>query len=315
MVRELSESTQKLFDAIDNANLEGFKQAMAEGADVNAFDQEGMTPLMSIANACAVSGDVQPTLEKMAKLLIQNRSIDINTQSKQVISEEQWQYTDDFQGVVSSRFRPTDRMRKDTALHIACQVGARGIVKILLTHPDVKIDVKNCEDKSPLGCVTRAFEKTIELGFEKAQKGKELLTALSDENIYQAKRLLNEELNPSCWKRNQDGEIETPLSLIIKSYAQIITKDKEEVLTKLLKHKDLDFSFEQFVQELVDEFESTEAQLTEKDKEEVLTKLLKHKDLDFSFEQFVQELVNELESTEAQLAEKEKRIDDLTEEV
>ncbi|GFQ89157.1 ankyrin repeat family protein [Trichonephila clavata] len=76
----------------------------------------------------------------------------------------------------------------------------------------------------------------------KARKGKELLDALSNENIYQAKRRLNQELNPNCWKRNQNGEIETPLSLIIKSCLQGITQDNEEVLTKLLKYKDLDFS-------------------------------------------------------------------------
>ena len=81
---------------------------------------------------------------------------------------------------------------------------------------------------------------TIEI--QKAQTGKELLDALSNRNIDQAKRLLNQELNPNCWKRNSNGEIETPLSLIIKSCLQGITEDNEEVLTKLLKHKELDFS-------------------------------------------------------------------------
>ncbi|WP_244663056.1 ankyrin repeat domain-containing protein [Wolbachia endosymbiont of Wiebesia pumilae] len=46
--RQLSESTKQLFKAIDDGNLEDFKEALAEGADVNAFDKEGMTPLMSI---------------------------------------------------------------------------------------------------------------------------------------------------------------------------------------------------------------------------------------------------------------------------
>ena len=44
------EPTKKLFKAIDDENLEAFKQAIAEGADVNAFDEEGMTPLISIVN-------------------------------------------------------------------------------------------------------------------------------------------------------------------------------------------------------------------------------------------------------------------------
>ncbi len=77
---------------------------------------------------------------------------------------------------------------------------------------------------------------------QKARKGRELLDALSSRNIYQAKRLLNQELNPHCWKRTYNEEIETPLSLIIESCLRTITRDKEEVLTKLLKHKELDFS-------------------------------------------------------------------------
>lgn len=43
----LSESTKQLFKAIDNENLEAFKQALEGDADVNAFD-EGYTPLMTI---------------------------------------------------------------------------------------------------------------------------------------------------------------------------------------------------------------------------------------------------------------------------
>ncbi|BAO99588.1 ankyrin repeat domain-containing protein [Wolbachia endosymbiont of Cimex lectularius] len=283
--KPLSALTKKLFDTIDDENLEDFKQALAEGADVNAFDEEGMTPLMSTANAYITSND-QPTLEKMAKLLIQNRSININAQSKQAISEEQWRYTRDFQGVILLGFRPTADMRKDTALHIACQVGAKDMVKMLLTHPDVETDVRNCEYKSPANCIARGSEDIIKLEFEKAQKGKELLTVLP-EDIGSAQTLLNQDFNPNCWKENQSGEIETPLSLIIKSCLEGITEDKKEVLVKLLKHKELDFSqiksipaieqlggmnnipvdsTEQFVQELVEKLEKIKAQPTKKDR-------------------------------------------------
>ncbi|WP_456201418.1 TomO hydrophobic C-terminal domain-containing protein [Wolbachia endosymbiont of Protocalliphora sialia] len=136
----------------------------------------------------------------------------------------------------------TSEIQKNTALHIACQIGAIDIVKILLTHPDVKTDIKNYKNEVPKNCITRGFKDTIELEFKKAQTGKELLNALSNRNIDRAKRLLNQELNPNCWKRNLNGEIETPLSLIIKSCLQGITEDNEEVLTELLKHKELDFS-------------------------------------------------------------------------
>ncbi|MDG7052432.1 MAG: hypothetical protein LKM45_00905 [Wolbachia endosymbiont of Alcedoecus sp.] len=236
----LSASTKKLFDAIYDENLEAFKQALADGADVNAFDEEGMTPLMSIANTYITSND-QPTLEKVAKLLIQNRSININAQSKQSVSTTRSRYDLNIQDEISELI-VTPNKRRDTILHIACLVGAKDIVKMLLTHPNVETDVRNCEYKSPVNCIARGSEGTIKLEFEKAQKGKQLLNALAGKSIYQAKTLLNQELNPNCWSRNQNGEIETPLSLIIKSCLQTITRDKEEVLTKLLKHKELDFS-------------------------------------------------------------------------
>ncbi|AAW71153.1 Predicted protein [Wolbachia endosymbiont strain TRS of Brugia malayi] len=70
----LNESTQKLFQAIDNENLEDFERAIAEGTDVNTFDEEGMTPLMSVANTYIASSN-QPTLKEMTKLLIQKTEI------------------------------------------------------------------------------------------------------------------------------------------------------------------------------------------------------------------------------------------------
>jgi hypothetical protein len=206
--------------------------------------------------------------------------------------------------------------QKNTALHIACQVGAKDMVKMLLTHPDVKTDIRNCDDKSPEDSIERSSRDVIKLEFKKAQKEKELLVALSDGDIDQAKALLErgfteQELiqrgisqefieqtfkkqefvgqifNPNCWKRTENGEIETPLSLIIKSCLEGITEDKKEVLVKLLKHKELDFSqtksmpateqlggmnnipvdsTEQFVQELVGKLEKIKAQPTEKDR-------------------------------------------------
>ncbi|MGL9758499.1 MAG: ankyrin repeat domain-containing protein [Wolbachia sp.] len=312
--RTLDAPTQKLFKAIDDENLEAFKQALEGDADVNAFDEEGMTPLMSIARACDVTYGRQPMLEKMAKLLIQNSSIDINAQSREYVYEERqkkdsqghvvFQYLgkeivrDGFSGskrftlrngrgsINASKFKYIDSneivtkddnepiwfttdhfvgyheenigfkvltesydgvkeevrtplIQKNTALHIPCQVGARDMVKILLTHPGVETDIRNCKHNSHEGCLERSSRDVIKLEFEKAQKGRDLLGALSSGNIYQAKRPLNQEFNPNCWKRNLDGEIETPLSLIC---LQGRTQDNKEVLTKLLKHKDLDFS-------------------------------------------------------------------------
>lgn len=273
--RQLSESTKYLFNTIDNGYLEGFKQALKEGADVNAFDAEGMTPLMSIANVYVVSGDKQPTLEKMSKLLIQNINININAQSKQVISEEQWRYTSDFQDVVSSGFRPIADMRKDAALHIACLVGAKDMVKILLTHPDVKTDIRNYKGKSPKDCIARGFEDVIKLEFKKAQKANELLGALASREFYQANMLLNEELNPNCWRRMRHGEITTPLSLIIILCPEKITENGKEILIKLLKHKELDLN----------QIKSTPAMM----EREQLRKIIEEKQLKQIIEQAIKE--------------------------
>ncbi|MFP3020666.1 MAG: ankyrin repeat domain-containing protein [Wolbachia sp.] len=316
--RTLDAPTQKLFKAIDDENLEAFKQALEGDADVNAFNEEGMTPLMSIARACDVTYGRQPMLEKMAKLLIQNSSIDINAQSREYVYKERQKrdrhgrlvylfcgqevaevrpgyyiYCNDGRSVdnvddpgerryfnsyydgVKEKIR-TSEIQKNTALHIACQVGAKDIVKILLTHPGIKTDVRNCEDKDPKDCIARGFEDTIKLEFEKAQKGKQLLTALS-RNMYLAKTLLNQEFNPNCWKRSQSEEIETPLSLIIESCLRGIIGDNEEILTKLLKHKDLDFSQIKLIQAI--EQNSRLKQIIEQAITERLADAINRKDL------------------------------------
>ncbi|WP_264704901.1 ankyrin repeat domain-containing protein [Wolbachia endosymbiont (group A) of Gymnosoma rotundatum] len=315
--RQLSESTKYLFNTIDNGYLEGFKQALKEGADVNAFDEEGMTPLMSIVNACATSGDGQPTLEKMAKLLIQNSSIDINAQSREYVYEERQKrdrhgrlvylfygqevaevqpgyyiYCNDGRSVdnvddsgerryfnsyydgVKEKIR-TSKIQKNTALHIACLVGAKDMVKILLTHPDVKTDIRNYKGKSPKDCIARGFEDTIKLEFEKAQKANELLGALASREFYQANMLLNEELNPNCWRRMRHGEITTPLSSIIILCPRKITENGKEILIKLLKHKELDLN----------QIKSTPAMM----EREQLRKIIEEKQLKQIIEQAIKE--------------------------
>ncbi|WP_423349248.1 ankyrin repeat domain-containing protein [Wolbachia sp. wLmal] len=76
--RTLDAPTQKLFKAIDDENLEAFKQAIAEGADVNAFDKEGMTPLMSIVINLSAGSETEKEYQNMIRLLLLHRSIDVN---------------------------------------------------------------------------------------------------------------------------------------------------------------------------------------------------------------------------------------------
>lgn len=219
--RQLSESTQKLFDAINDGNLKDFKQALEGGADVNAFDEEGMIPLMSIVTNLSASSETEKEYQNMIRLLLLHQGIDVNI---------------------------CEKGSDNTAVHLAMCFQQREALRLLLSHPDIKTYLTNKEQQNPNGCAKQNRAEYLITEIQKARKGRELLDALSSGSIYQAKRLLNQELNPNCWKRTQDGRIKTPLSLIIQSCLRTITEDKKEVLTKLLKHKDLDFSYEQYAQ-------------------------------------------------------------------
>ncbi len=219
--RQLSESTKQLFKAIDDGNLEDFKEALAEGADVNAFDKEGMTPLMSIVTNLSAGSETEKEYQNMIRLLLLHRSIDVN------ISEQN---------------------NNNTVLHLAMCFQQKKTLQLLLSHPNINTYLTNKNHQNPEECARQNRAGHLIIEIQKAQKGKELLAALSSGNICQAKRLLNQELHPNCWRRTQDGRIKTPLSLIIRLCLRTITEDEKEVLTKLLKHKDLDFSYEQYAQ-------------------------------------------------------------------
>ncbi|MGL9718665.1 MAG: ankyrin repeat domain-containing protein [Wolbachia sp.] len=336
----LSASTKKLFDAIDDENLEDFKQALAEGADVNAFNR-GYTPLMTIVTGLSTcSGmETEKKYHSMVGLLLLNQGIDVNVRGQ---------------------------IDGNTVLHLAMCFQQKKTLQLLLSHPSIDSSVTNKEEQCPSEYARQNRAEHLIIEIQKAQKGKQLLNALASRNIYQAKTLLNQEFNPNCWK-NQNGEIETPLSLIIKSCLQTITRDKEEILTKLLKHKDLDFSqikstpaiecniqlkrvIEQAITErltdtikrkdlddvkkLVEDncfmnyaivtaalrgvgnpIESITNYLSEKFPVSVERPLAGMNDIPVGFEGFVQELVDGLEKAKAQLAEKEKELSDTRQEL
>lgn len=323
--KQLDESTKKLFKAIDDENLEAFKQAIAEGADVNAFDKGGMTPLTSIVTNLSTSSGKEKEYQIMIRLLLLHQRVDVNI---------------------------CEKVNNNTALHLAMCFQQREALQRLLSHPDIKTHLTNKKRQNPEECARQNRAEHLIIEIQKAQRGEQLLNALSNENIYQANMLLNEELNPNRWKRTYNGEIETPLSLIIKSCLRTITEDKKEVLTKLLKYKDLDFSYEQYAQlkqtieqaiknrlidtinkkdldnvkELVDDncfmnraivtaalrdanepIESIKNYLNEKFPASV-EQPVASTNIPAGFEGFVEELVEELEKTKAQLTEKEQEL-------
>ncbi|WP_265026393.1 ankyrin repeat domain-containing protein [Wolbachia endosymbiont (group A) of Bibio marci] len=244
--RTLDEPTQKLFEAIDDENLEGFKQALAEGADVNAFDKEGMTPLVSIVTN--LSAGFKKEYQNMIRLLLLHQRIDVNI---------------------------CEKSNDDTALHLAMCFQQKKTLQLLLSHPNINTNITNKKYQSPSEYARQNRAEHLVIEIQKAQRGRQLLDALFKEDISRAKTLLGQELNPNCWKRNQNGEIETPLRLIC---LQGITQDNEEVLTKLLKHKDLDFSQIKPIQAI--EQNRWVKQIIEQAIKERLTDTINRKDLD-----------------------------------
>ncbi|WCR53490.1 MAG: hypothetical protein PG981_000512 [Wolbachia endosymbiont of Ctenocephalides orientis wCori] len=79
----LSVSKERLFSAIDNADLKEFAAALENGADVNAFDDVGNTPLMNIISAWAIDGDNEEMYKGMVDLLLSSTNINVNVQNRE----------------------------------------------------------------------------------------------------------------------------------------------------------------------------------------------------------------------------------------
>ncbi|WP_353287654.1 hypothetical protein [Wolbachia endosymbiont (group B) of Gerris lacustris] len=63
----------------------------------------------------------------------------------------------------------TGKKKKNTALHIACEMGSIDMVEILLTHPDIKTNIENYKGKNPKDCIAGHVKKAIESEFLKVE--------------------------------------------------------------------------------------------------------------------------------------------------
>ncbi|OJH31316.1 hypothetical protein [Wolbachia endosymbiont of Armadillidium vulgare] len=107
-------------------------------------------------------------------------------------------------------------------LHLAFRMENRSFVEILFRHTGLNVNIKNNhhidrqgnffhtpeEYIRKIGQVQNKNFSHLTIEIQKAQKGKDLLNALSSENFYEAKQ----DLNPNCWESDFNGEIETPLT-------------------------------------------------------------------------------------------------------
>ncbi|WP_253299913.1 ankyrin repeat domain-containing protein [Wolbachia endosymbiont of Chironomus riparius] len=156
------EATEKLFKAIDDESLNDFEKALKEGANVNEFDEDGMTPLFVIL----IQNDDSKIKLKMLEILLKEEILQIN--SKCMMSN-------------SENF---------TALQLAFKMKNFHFVKLLLRHSELEIP-ETIEDKE----IKNQFQREI----NKAKNGRELLDNLSKENIDLARSISTKDFNPNCW--------------------------------------------------------------------------------------------------------------------
>ncbi|WP_265015297.1 ankyrin repeat domain-containing protein [Wolbachia endosymbiont (group B) of Camptogramma bilineatum] len=107
-----------------------FQQALQEGADVNAFNEEGMTPLISIIYDLSAGSETEEEKEyqSMIRLLLLHRSIDVNIQKKG---------------------------DGNTALHLAMSFQQRKVLQLLLSHPRIMMYLLNKRLQDPEECAKK----------------------------------------------------------------------------------------------------------------------------------------------------------------
>lgn len=191
--------TERLFKAIDDENWEAFQVAIGEGANVNAFDQQGYSPLMKVAmnySSLVTVNERSLTLEKQVIYLITNSLTDINLKS-QVPVPERMPSLNDYSRVV---FLDEEN---NTALHLACILASEHMVSILLRRKDIDLSIENYERKTAEECSDRSNFTRIKKEFEKAKLGQRLLSLMANGNFNQEVRRLSGDgnLNPNCFDK------------------------------------------------------------------------------------------------------------------
>ena len=142
--REMSPLNDDLFDAANRGDLKKVKRLLNEGADVNAKDEDGWTPL----HWAAYYGHLN-----VVKLLV-DRGADVNAKSKAGETPLHWAAANGHLDVVEFLVdRGADVNAKSkagwTPLHLAADKGHLDIAKLLLDR-GADINAKNGGGKTPL---------------------------------------------------------------------------------------------------------------------------------------------------------------------
>ncbi|WP_353282055.1 DnaJ domain-containing protein [Wolbachia endosymbiont (group A) of Aleiodes leptofemur] len=238
-------ATRQLFNAIDNANLEEFQQALNNGADVNQFNNQGYTPLMRVIDRH--SNNHENVLLEMAKLLVRHEDIDINIQSEVLSTQEKendykcragssgrlplFYYKEEmvalpFRRGIVVQYKKANSLyhyKSGTAFYLAYYSSMPGnILSILFTHPKLEARVHKSDRSITIHNDMRHYYEGIE-------KGESLLNAISSKNKEEAQRILKlENINVNCFDENGNDALHLAVTRSLISLIPFLLKHKRK---------------------------------------------------------------------------------------